>query len=68
MNQAGKQSQEFAVLRPKTCSYLTDGSDVNKKAEGTKNCAIKRKLKFEDFKQCLEATHLENKINHIETK
>ena len=29
-------------------------------------CAIKRKLKFEDHKNCLEATELENKINHLE--
>ena len=29
-------------------------------------CVIKRKLKFENYKNCLEATHLENKINHLE--
>ena len=27
---------------------------------------IKRKLIFENYKNCLEATQLENKINHIE--
>ena len=27
---------------------------------------VKRKLKFEDYKYCLEATQLENKINHLE--
>ena len=27
---------EFPVLRPKTYSYLTDDSDKNKKAKGTK--------------------------------
>ena len=26
----------------------------------------KRKLKFENYKNCLEATQLENKINYIE--
>ena len=31
-----------------------------KKAKGTKTFAIKRKLKFEDYKNCLEATQLEN--------
>ena len=26
---------------------------------------MKRKLTFEDYKNCLEATPLENKINHL---
>ena len=29
-------------------------------------CVIKRKLKFEDYKNCLEAAQLENKTNHLE--
>ena len=37
-----------------------------KKQNGTKTCVIKRKLKFENFKNCLEETGLENKINHLE--
>ena len=37
-----------------------------KKAKSTKKCVIKRKLKFEDYKNCLEATQIENKINHLE--
>ena len=28
--------------------------------------AIKRKLNFEEFKNCLEAIHHENKINYLE--
>ena len=27
---------------------------------------IKRKLKFENYKNCLEETQFENKINHLE--
>ena len=34
--------------------------------KGTKKCVIKRKLKFESCKICLEATQLENKINDLE--
>ena len=30
-----------------------------------KNCVIK-KLKFENYKNCLEAVPLKNKINHLE--
>ena len=32
-----------------------------KKAKGTKKYVIKRKLKFEDYKNCLKATKLEKK-------
>ena len=31
-------------------------------------CVIKRKLKFENYKNCLEATQLKNKMNHPEKK
>ena len=33
-----------------------------------KKCAIKRKLKSENYKNCLEATQLETKINYLEKK
>ena len=39
-----------------------------KKAKDTKKCVIKRKLKFGDYKKYLEATQLENKLNHLEKK
>ena len=39
---------------------------LDKKAKGTKKSVIKGKLKFENYKNCLEATQLENKINHLE--
>ena len=29
-------------------------------------CVVKRKLKFKNYKKCLEATHIENKINNFE--
>ena len=35
-----------------------------KKAEGTKKRAIKRKCKFQDYKNCLEAVQTKNKIKH----
>ena len=43
-----------------------DENDENKKAKDTKKCLLERKLKFEDYKPCLEATQLENKINQLE--
>ena len=48
----GKAMIKFVGLTAKTYSYLIDD--------------IKRKLKFEYYKNCLEATKLENKKNHLQ--
>ena len=37
-----------------------------KKQKAQKKCVIKRKLKVEDYENCLEATQIENKIKHSE--
>ena len=58
----GQIMKEFVGLRAKTYSYLKDNNDEDKKAKGTKKCVIKRKLKFENYKNCLEASQLENKL------
>ena len=39
-----------------------------KKAKRTKKCFIKRKLKFENYKNCLEAIQFKNKMNHLDKK
>ena len=44
---------EFATLRPKTYSFLTDDGKEDKKAKGTKKCVIKKMIKFNDYKKCL---------------
>ena len=49
---AGKIITEFVALWPKEYSYLTDGDNV-KKTKGTKKCAIKRILKFNEYQNCL---------------
>ena len=43
---------KFVGLRAKVYSYLVDDGSEDKKA--------KQKLKFENYKSCLEATQLEN--------
>ena len=48
----------FAALRPKTYSYIMYDGNSDKKAKGTKKFAIKRMLKFNDYKDCL----LDNEI------
>ena len=37
-----------------------------KKQKAQKKSVMKRKLKFENYKNCFEATQLENKINHLD--
>ena len=49
----GKIMTEFVSLRPKTYSYLMDDGWSDKKAKGTKKCVIKRRLKFNYYKDCL---------------
>ena len=56
----GKIMIKFVGLRAKTYSYLIDDSSENKTGKCTKTCVIKRKLKFQNYKNCLEATELEN--------
>ena len=49
----GKIITEFAALRPKTYSYLTDDGNSDKKAKGAKKCVIKTILKVNDYKDSL---------------
>ena len=49
----------------KTNCFLIGHGDENKKGKGTNKCAIKQKLKFENYKDCLEAIQLENEINYL---
>ena len=49
----GEIITDFIVLRPKTYSYLADNDKIDKKAKGTKKCAINKVIKFDDYKKCL---------------
>ena len=55
-------------LRAKSYSYLIDDGSEDEKAKSTKKCVMKRKLKFKNYKNCLEATQLDNKIKNLEKK
>ena len=63
---SGQMMKEFVGLRAKAYSYFKDNNDKDKRAKGTKKCAIKRNLKFQDYKNCFEAVQIENNINHLE--
>ena len=64
----GQVMKEFVGLRPKTYSYLKDNNDEDKKIKGPKKYVIKRKLNFQDYKNCLEVAQIENKISHLKKK
>ena len=57
---------KFVGLRAKTYSYFIDDGSEDKKAKSIKKCFIKRKLKFENYGNCLEETQVQNKINYLE--
>ena len=40
----------------------------DKKAKDAKKCVIRRKSTFENYKNCSVATHLKNKMNHLQKK
>ena len=58
--------KEFVGLKAKTYSYLKDNNDEDKEAKGIKECATKRKIKFEDYKNCLETAQIYKRISHLE--
>ena len=49
----GEIITEFIALRLKTYSYLTDNDKIDKKAKGTKKCAVNKMIKVDDYKNCL---------------
>ena len=50
----GKIMTKFVGRKAKTYSYLIDDGREDKKVKAAKKSFIKRKLKFENFKNCLE--------------
>ena len=52
----GQVIKEFVILKTTMIKM--------KKAKGTKKWVIKRKLQLKDYKNCLEAAKIENKISH----
>ena len=61
-----KVMTKFVGLRAKTYSYLIYDGSEDKKAKCTKKWFIKRKIKFENYKNCLEVTELENETIFLE--
>ena len=66
--QTVQEQLNFVELRAKTCSYLMDDGSKDKTQKSTKKFVVKRKLKFENYKNYSEGTQLENEINYLEKK
>ena len=61
-DELGRQiMKEFVWTKSKTIYLLKDSNEEDKKAR-------KRKLKFRDYKEFLEAAEIENKMYHSEKK
>ena len=57
---------KFVGLKAKTYRYLIDYGNKDKEAKDAEKCIMKRKLEFEDYKNCLEATQFDNKIIYLQ--
>ena len=62
-NAGGKMMTKFFGLRAKTYSYLIYDDSKDKKSKRHKNMCNKKKLKCENYKNCLETTQIEKKKN-----
>ena len=63
---SGNIMTKLVGLRAKIYSYLIDDDSEDKIAEDTKKCVIKKKIEFENYKNWLETTQLDNKIQYLE--
>ena len=64
----GQIMKSVVGICAKTYSYLKGNNDESKKAKGKKQCVTKRKLKFQDYKNCLKGSQIINKVNYLEKK
>ena len=58
--------RKIVGLREQIHSYLIDYASEDKKAKGTKKYVKERKIKFENHKNCLEATQLDIKVSYLQ--
>ena len=56
--------KKFVRLRAKAYSYLINDGSEDRKNKRHKNCVIK-KVKFGNYKSCVEATEFKNKISYL---
>ena len=62
----GNIMTKFVVLKAKSYSYLIDDGSKDKKEKDRKTGVIKKQLKLQNYKNCLEVTQLDNKVHSPE--
>ena len=62
----GEITKKFVGLWPKSHSYLKDKNNEGKMC--TKTCVIKRKVQFQNYKECLKTSQIIDKVNYLEKK
>ena len=60
----GKIMTEFVALRPKMYAYKKFDGKVEKRCKGTKKCVVKKRISFDDFKNCYETGRVQYRIQH----
>ena len=60
--------KKAARFRPKAYNCLKDNGHYFEKAKGTKRYVVKRKIKFQDYKTCLKASQIINKLTIYKRK
>ena len=50
----GKIMTEFVALRAKSYAYKQMDGEEDKKCKGVKKCVVKKTLRFDDYKKCLD--------------
>ena len=64
----GQIIKESVWITAKIFSYLKENNDENKKVKGTKNSVIKWELRFQDYKNCLNAAKIDGKLKFLQKK
>ena len=54
------------MVKKQNCYLIDDGNEDKKANLKKNNSVIKRKIKFDNYKNSLEATKLDNKIKYLE--
>ena len=60
----GEIMTEFIGLRPKMYAYRKIGGEVKKPCKGTKKCVVKKRISFEDYKNCYETGRVQHRVQH----
>ena len=56
--------KKFLALRSKMYAYSILYGKIDKRCKGTKKCVIKKRISFQDFKDCYETGRVQYRVQH----